>query len=51
MTFESFERPTVAASECGQVCCTTVDEAIDDWRWHLWACVQRMGCHFEHLLQ
>jgi len=29
---------------------TVVDEVIDEQR-HLRACVQGMGCHFEHLLQ
>jgi len=26
------------------------DDAIDEWRRHLWACVRVKGQHFEHLL-
>jgi len=29
---------------------TVVDDAIDEWRRHLRACVRVKGQHFEHLL-
>ena len=29
---------------------TVVDDAIDEWRRRLWACVRVKGQHFEHLL-
>jgi len=29
---------------------TVVDDAIDEWRRHLQACVRVKGQHFEHLL-
>jgi len=30
---------------------TTVNEAINEWRRYIPACVHAKGCHFEHLLQ
>jgi len=53
MTFETFERPTAAVSDSvwSGVQQTVVDEAVDEWRRHLRACVSGMGRHFEHLLQ
>jgi len=53
MIFETSERPAAAASECGLVWYTADSCRWGDWRMerHLWACVHKMGRHFEHLLQ
>ena len=52
MISETFERPTTAASKGGLVWHTAVvDEATDEWKRHIRACVHKMGRHFEHLLQ
>jgi len=52
MIFETFERTTVAASECSLVWHTADSCQWGDWRMETTfsACVHAKGHHFEHLL-